>query len=131
MIGFVVKKIIGSKNDRELKKIRPLVGRINAVEAEYQKLSDDQLRAKTDEFKARIQQQRKERGYDDLMAGARKLESDLRADEAKAERRKAFDVEQQILLDLMPEAFAVVKNACRRLVRHRKSSCASIRSNGK
>ena len=51
------------------------------------KLSDEQLRAKTDEFKARIEQARKERGYNDLTAKARELESDLRADDAKIERR--------------------------------------------
>jgi preprotein translocase subunit SecA len=116
MIGFIVRKIIGSKNDRELKKIRPLVGRINGFETEYQKLSDEQLRAKTEEFRTRIEETRKQRGYYDLTASVRRLESDLRADEAKIERRKAFDLEQQILTEIMPEAFAAVKNACRRLV---------------
>jgi preprotein translocase subunit SecA len=115
MIGFIVKKLIGSKNDREVKKIRPLVGKINALETEFQKLSDEQLRAKTDEFKTRLEEGRKQRGYQELAAKARQLESDLRSDEAKIERRKAFEIEQQILVELLPEAFAAVKNACRRL----------------
>jgi len=115
MIGFIVKKIFGSKNDRELRKIRPLAGQINQFEAELQKLTDDQLRAKTDEFKARIEDARKQRGYHELAAQARKLESELRGDEAKIERRKVFEVEQQILNEILPEAFAAVKNACRRL----------------
>jgi preprotein translocase subunit SecA len=115
MIGFIIKKIIGSKNERELKKIRPLVGRVNAFESEFQKLSDEQLRAKTGEFKSRIEEQRKQRGYHEIAANVRSLESDLRSDEAKIERRKAFEIEQQILVDLMPEVFAAVKNACRRL----------------
>jgi len=115
MIGYIVKKFIGSKNDRELKRIRPLVGRINEQEAGFQKLSDDELRAKTEEFKARIEDARKQRGYYESAAEVRKLESELRGDEAKTERRKAFDIEQQILTDIMPEAFAAVKNACRRL----------------
>jgi len=67
------------------------------------------------EFKARIEDARKQRGYYESAAGVRKLESELRSDEAKTERRKAFDIEQQILTDIMPEAFAAVKNACRRL----------------
>ena len=115
MIGFIVKKIIGSKNDREVRKIRPLVKQINALETEMQKLSDDQLRARTEEFKTRIEDARKQRGYYETTALARKLASELRSDEAKIERRKAFALEQQILSEILPEAFAVVKNACRRL----------------
>src|SRR5664280_348456 len=115
MIGFIVKKFIGSKNDRELKKIRPVAGKINAFEAEYQKISDEQLRAKTEEFKARIEEARKQRNYYETADEARKLESDLRADEAKILRRKNFELAQQILTEFLPEAFAAVKNACRRL----------------
>ena len=50
MIGFIFKKIVGSKNDREVKKLRPLVARINEIEASLQKLSDEDLRAKTAEL---------------------------------------------------------------------------------
>jgi preprotein translocase subunit SecA len=115
MIGFIAKKIIGSKNDRELKKLRPLVARINAFEPQYPSLTDDQLRAKTTEFKARIEDARKQRGYYELAAQARKLEAELQSYEAKIEQHKAFKIEQQILDEILPEAFAVVKNACRRL----------------
>src|ERR1041385_1256673 len=112
---WLFRTIFGTKNDRELKKLQPLVGRINEFEAQYQSLTDDQLRAKTVEFRERIDASRKEKGYYEVMTKVRELESDLRGDEAKIERRKAFDIEQEILNDLMPEAFAVVKNACRRL----------------
>jgi preprotein translocase subunit SecA len=78
MINTVLKKIFGSKNDRDIKKMLPLIQRINALEIEYQKLSDDQLKAKTVEFKERL-------------AGGAALD------------------------DILPEAFAAVKNACRRL----------------
>ena len=54
MIGFIFKKIIGSKNDREVKKLRPLVAKINEIEAGLQKLSDDDLRQKTADWKARL-----------------------------------------------------------------------------
>ena len=53
MIGAMIKKIVGSKNERELKKLWPIVERINAMEPEMVKLSDDQLRNKTFEFKER------------------------------------------------------------------------------
>jgi preprotein translocase subunit SecA len=85
MIGFIFKKIIGSKNDREVKRLRPLVARINEFEAGLQKLSDDDLRKKTADWKAQLAQI-----------------------EDKDELAKQLDA-------ILPEAFAVVKNACRRL----------------
>jgi preprotein translocase subunit SecA len=56
MIGSLIKKIVGSKNERELKRIRPLVYQINQLETKVSSLSDDHLRAKTSEFKERIKQ---------------------------------------------------------------------------
>ncbi len=78
MFLSILKLFAGSHHRKFLRKCAPLVKRINAHEAEYQKLSDDQLRAKTEEFKQR---------------------------HAKGESLDA----------LLPEAFAVVKNAARRL----------------
>ncbi len=80
-----LKWILGSKNDRELKKIWPLVRRINEIEAGLQKLSDDELRQKTADWKTQLSQ------IQDKMELAGKLDA------------------------ILPEAFAVVKNACRRL----------------
>src|SRR5512146_917274 len=54
MLGAIIKKIVGSKNERELKRLWPVVERINAMEPEMAKLSDDQLRNKTFEFKERL-----------------------------------------------------------------------------
>jgi preprotein translocase subunit SecA len=54
MIGSLIRKIVGSKNERELKRIQPLVERINQREPEISPLSDDQLRGKTSDFKERI-----------------------------------------------------------------------------
>ena len=85
MIGYIVKKFIGSKNDREVKRLRPLVARINALEAELQQRSEDVLRQKTAAWKEELS---KIQDNDEL---ARRLD------------------------EILPEAFAVVKNACRRL----------------
>ena len=85
MIGFIVKKIIGSKNDREIKRLRPLVARINEIEAGLQSLSDEDLRKKTADWQARLHP------IEDQVELAAALE------------------------EILPEAFAVVKNACRRL----------------
>jgi preprotein translocase subunit SecA len=84
------KKILGTNSEVFLKKTAaPLVERINSLEPEMQKLSDAELRAKTDVFKERI---------------AKALEGI----EDKNERRKA---EQDILHEILPEAFAVVREA--------------------
>ena len=79
------KAIFGSKNDRDVNRMRPVVKQINDIEAGLQKLSDDDLRAKTAAWKAELSQ------IGDNAALAAKLE------------------------EILPEAFAVVKNACRRL----------------
>lgn len=78
MIAKIFKKFSGSHYRRFLKKALPMVDRINALEEEYQQLTDEQLRAKTDEFRGRLK-------------------------------------EGEELDSLLPEAFAVVKNAARRL----------------
>ena len=54
MLGKIVKKIVGTRNERLLRGYSKLIAKINALESEMQALSDDQLRAKTDEFKQRL-----------------------------------------------------------------------------
>ena len=85
MIGYVIKKVLGSKNEREVRKLRPFVARINALELELQSQPEEVLRQKTATWKER-----------------------LSAIEDPVELRKELDL-------LLPEAYAVVKNACRRL----------------
>ena len=53
MIGFIIKKIIGSKNDREVRKLRPMVAQINEIEAALQPKPEEYLREKTEEWKTR------------------------------------------------------------------------------
>jgi preprotein translocase subunit SecA len=86
MINWILKKIVGSKNQRDIKRMRPTVDQINKLEEEYRALSDDELRAKTAAWKERFA-----------------------AIEDVEER-------QRILDEILPEAFAVVKNGARRLV---------------
>ena len=56
MLGFgaLARKVFGTPNDRKVKAVRPLVAKINALEAEYQALSDDGIKERTAAFKARI-----------------------------------------------------------------------------
>ena len=63
----MLKEIFGSANDRYVKKLKKTVRQINALEGEWEKLSDDELKAKTDEFKARLQ---KGETLDDLLVEA-------------------------------------------------------------
>src|SRR5690349_21115599 len=55
MFGDIIKKIVGSKNERELKRLWPIVAKINGLEGQIAALSDEQLRNKTAEFKERLQ----------------------------------------------------------------------------
>jgi preprotein translocase subunit SecA len=55
MIGKLIKSVFGSKNERELKRMNKVVLRINALEAEMEKLSDEQLKGKTPELRERYQ----------------------------------------------------------------------------
>ncbi|MCW8091619.1 preprotein translocase subunit SecA [Alteromonas sp. ASW11-130] len=67
MFASVIKKIFGSKNDRLLKKLQKSVVAINALEADYEALTDDELKAKTAEFRTRIE---KGESLDDLLVEA-------------------------------------------------------------
>src|SRR5438874_1854992 len=85
----VLTKVFGSSNERFLKTVKPLIGEINEFEAAIKKLTDEQLREKTVEYKARIA---------DAVKGARD----------KDDRKYR---EQQVLNEILPEAFAVVREA--------------------
>ena len=82
MIGSLIKKIVGSKNERELRRIQPLVDKISQLEPNISPLSDDQLQAKTSEFKGRV-----ERG--------------------------------ESIEEILPEAFAVVRETAKRTLGER------------
>ncbi len=84
-------KVFGSANERLLKKLWPVVARINALEPEISRLSDEELRAKTEEFKTRL---------------ARRLEG---SEELSPEARK--QLEREALDEIRPEAFACVREA--------------------
>ena len=54
MLGFIIKKIIGSKNDREIKRLRPMITKINELETSLQSKPDEYLRERTTEWKAKL-----------------------------------------------------------------------------
>jgi preprotein translocase subunit SecA len=85
MIKYIIKKIVGSKNERDVRKLGPVVAKINEWETALQSQPEDVLRQKTAAWKAELSQ--------------------IQENEALAAR----------LNEILPEAYAVVKNACRRL----------------
>ncbi|HEY2568319.1 MAG TPA: preprotein translocase subunit SecA [Candidatus Udaeobacter sp.] len=91
MVGWILKKILGSKNQRELKRLAPMVRRINELDEQFKSLSDDELRGKTASW--------------------------------KEELSKLPELEDQWkkLDEILPEAFAVVKNGARRLKERQQS----------
>ena len=117
----IIKKIVGTKNDREVKRIRPYVDAINALEAGFQKLSDAELKAKTDEFRNRIGEETKEAraALEEAQAAAsaavveEREELKSRTEEADKALR---DAENNVLQEILPEAFAAVREASRRTI---------------
>jgi preprotein translocase subunit SecA len=102
-------KVFGTKNEREIKRMMPRVQAITALEPEMQKLSDDELRAKTDEFRRQIEE-RLSKFPDDP-------EADLdRQKQIEKERDEAL---KQILDEILIEAFAIVREAGRRVLNMR------------
>src|SRR5438067_7849051 len=91
MVGWILKKILGSKNQRQIKRMAPFVQRINELDEQFKALSDDDLRAKTAAWKAELA------SISDLMEQWTKLD------------------------EILPEAFAVVKNAARRLTQRQET----------
>jgi preprotein translocase subunit SecA len=123
MLGFISKLLGGNKSDKDVKLISPLVPKINAYFQEYNNLSHDALRAKTNEFRARISDYLKEVNDEitnlDQEAIALPVSDVLGKDELykkkdEAVKRKDKLVEE-ILSEILPEAYAVVKEASRRL----------------
>ena len=119
MINTLLGKIFGTKNEREVKRLQPRVNAINALEPEMQKLSDDELRAKTAEFRARVQE-RLSSIADDPEAEPNRPDTDVqdidRQKEIEAERAEVL---KGVLDELLEEAFAVVREAGRRVLNMR------------
>jgi preprotein translocase subunit SecA len=91
MVSWILKKILGSKNQREIRRLHPIVRSINAFDEEFKALSDDDLRAKTAAWNAELS------AIEDPAALAGRLD------------------------EILPEAFAVVKNAARRLTERQET----------
>jgi preprotein translocase subunit SecA len=126
LINTLLGKIFGTKNEREVKRLQPRVVAMNALEPGMQKLSDDQLRAKTAEFRARIQERLGSITHvpDAGTAGADADRKDTDLEDLDIDRQKEIEAERSLALkgvldELLEEAFAVVREAGRRVLNMR------------
>jgi len=121
LLKTALKSILGSQHKREAKKLQPLVDEINSIYEGLSALTDEQLKAKTDEFRAYIEEK-----TSSLKAEIESLKAEKRQSEDGGERErlqleigvaeaKLLEELEESLEDLLPDAFAVVKDACRRL----------------
>jgi preprotein translocase subunit SecA len=117
-----LRRLFGSKHERDVKGLLPLVAEINSHYDSLQALSDDELRAKTEEFRGRLREALKdtEEKLDELRAN---LNPDLEGaereqilDQIGELEKERDDITDETLEAMLPETFAVVKDACRRLV---------------
>ena len=109
MINTLLGKVFGTKNERELKRLMPQVEAINALEPQMKQLSDDQLRAKTDEFRQRVQ----------TRLSAIPDEPDADPDRLTELEDERFKLINEVLDEVLAEAFAVVREAGRRVLQMR------------
>jgi preprotein translocase subunit SecA len=119
--GTILKKLFGTKSDRDLKAIMPYVDKINAVFATYDKLTNDELRAETERLKevirTRIAALSEEKAQ--LREQLRQPDVDISEKETIAtdidKLTKKIDEEiEAVLLEILPDAFAIVKSTARR-----------------
>jgi preprotein translocase subunit SecA len=119
LINTLIAKVFGTKNERVVKTLMPQVQAINALEPQMQKLTDAELRAKTDEFRQRIQERLSR------FNSAPETETEADADaEPDPDRQKRLEKEQyaalqEALNEILVEAFAVVREAGRRVLNMR------------
>jgi len=125
MLKGILSKVIGSANEKELRRLQPIVERINALEPEIEPLTDAELRARTDVFReriaaataparARLEARRADLELDLKQGDAIQREKDRLALEKLEEELR--DAEEKILWEILPEAFAVVREVAKRTV---------------
>ncbi len=121
MMNFI-EKIFGTKRDKDVQELLPVVDEINAEWEKLASLTDDELRGKTAEFRQRIND-----AIGDIVQEREELSNLLKEDIEHQERMNAMDriieldkerdeLTKDLLDELLPEAFAVVKEGCKRLV---------------
>ncbi len=122
MFKNLVKKVFGDPNEREVKRMTPTVERINALEAEFERMSADELRGETEGFRATIAE-RVGSLAEELAAARRDLRQETDAGEriglqVEVDRlqKELRTVESDAMEEIMPRAFAAVREAAKRTI---------------
>ena len=119
-INSILKAFVGDKSEKDVKALQPYLSKVKTFETALSSLSHDELRAKTAEFKKRIQEARQEK--DDKIATLKiEVEQKVDIDEKEdiyasidALEKEAYDISEKTLMGILPEAFAVVKETAKR-----------------
>ncbi|WCM42970.1 preprotein translocase subunit SecA [Flavobacterium sp. CBA20B-1] len=120
IINSILKAFVGDKSQKDVKAIRPIVDKINQYYNSFESLTNDELRAKTISFKEKIKQSRADQ---DAKIASYRDELEKTSDIDKREtiyasidtlEKEAYTLSEKALFDILPEAFAVVKETARR-----------------
>jgi preprotein translocase subunit SecA len=119
-INSILKAFVGDKSQKDVKSIQPLIAKIKTFEGQLSSLSHDQLREKTTDFKSKIKAARAEK--DEAIAAKKKeaentVDIDAREDiynDIDTLEKEAYELTEKVLLDILPEAFAVIKETAKR-----------------
>ena len=122
-MGFldaVLKMFVGDKSEKDVKSIQPIVEQIKALESEFEKLSLDELRNKTTSFKSKIKEATKavDQQIIELQEKAENSEDIAEKEDIYAQidtlKDEAYSISEGILNEILPEAFATVKETAKR-----------------
>ncbi|MFD2891567.1 preprotein translocase subunit SecA [Flavobacterium chuncheonense] len=120
LINSILKAFVGDKSQKDVKAIQPLINKVKTFESALMALSHDELRAKTTEFKEKIKTARAEKDnkIEALKQQAETTEDiDAREDiytEIDNLEKEAYEISENVLNEILPEAFAVLKETARR-----------------
>ena len=120
----IIKKVFGSKSERDMKQVRPILEKVLAAYKDIDKLSNDELRARTEELKKKIRE--REEPFEKRIAEIKEhLESDIPVSEKEklaTESDKLVKEEdeeiEKVLNEILPEAFAIMKSTARRFAQN-------------
>lgn len=118
MVGSILRRIFGSKAQRDVKRLEPVVELVNSLEPMVSKLSDGELRAKTDEFRRRVSEKAKEY-REELVRTEERLKEAMSPEERLKAREELKKVRNMVLEDVLPEAFAAVREVAKRTLNMR------------
>ncbi len=121
ILNSVIKIFVGDKQQKDLKILQPIVEKVTAFNSSLSELTNDELRAKTAEFKQRIAE--RTNTFSDQIIALEKEAKEAEIDRQEAIfseidnlKNEAYEASEEVLNEIMPEAFAVVKETAKRFV---------------